>query len=380
MRGPWQEEEITWRTQPAFRETPGATAIIRPDASEVHIDVTPLLRDASSRTSKDHGWLLKVSNPRIDPSTTPPLSAEDPGLVGVLPWETSVPTARRRARDSGKLVLAYIRWGRWGEEVALREQILLGTALSDPDVLTLVGSRFVPVRIRVRDAKSEAGRQVLRELGLTPTQDAGMALVVSNPEGERMASRTDMQNVQRDHVLHFLLGALPSKPYPAKDDPWPLLAAGCLEEAYRGFLGKEGREKALGLSRIASLRGEYEQALRLAVPVSQSDGPFRMSACYECAVARMRLGRFEEAIRDFRVVAAEPVGAHAADAAYYLGCLLYKVERIDEARATWQSLAVDHPKSPAAARARLRLIRPGLMARQECLTVCRDFSLSGPAS
>lgn len=275
---------------------------------------------------------------------------------------------RRKARAGGKLVLAYVRCGRWDEGTAFGEQMLLGACLSDPDVLALVGSRFVPVRVRVRDGASAAGGEALRELGLAPGEGPRLALVVSSPDGEALARLPAPQGLHRDRALHFLLGALPARPAGPAGDPWSLLAAGRLEEASRAFADKAPRERAYGLSRVASLRGAYEEALRLAGPVATGDGALRLRARYECAVARMRLGLFKEAADDFRAVAAAPTAPCAADAAYYLGCLLYREQDIDGANAVWRRLAADRPASPAAARARLRLARPGLMARHECLT------------
>ncbi len=367
LREAWREEDVTWQSQPAFAGAPAAVAPVPPDAAEVCIDVTRLVRAAGGREMPGPGWLLKVPGSRADAGRAlPPDSGT--GLHRVLPWENSVSEARRKAREGGKLVLAYVRCGRWDEATALGEQLLLGTSLSDPDVLALVRSRFVPVRVRVRDGASAAGGEALRGLGLPPGPGARLALVVSSPDGAPLARLPAPQELHRDRVLRFLLGALPEKSSAGGDDPWSLLEAGRLDEARAGLAGKGPQERAYGLSRVAALRGDYEEALRLAGPLAAGEGPFRHKARYECAVARMRLGRFQEAARDFRATAAEPAGPCAADGAYYLGCLLYRAQDIDGALAVWRGLAAEHPASPAAARARLRLARPGLMARHECLT------------
>jgi RNA polymerase sigma factor (sigma-70 family) len=373
LRGAWAEDDVTWNNQPAYAPDAAATATLDPLAREVRIDVTRLVRGPGASR---HGWLLKVLDPL--PGAAPALPSREPerALLALLPWEKSVAGARRKARDEKKLVLACVRAGLEEDGATPDEQMLLATALADPDVLALVRARFVPIRVRYRPWEYQEARRghppvpdPLRELGVTLAETRAPALVVVSPDGAALAHLTDVKDLDRDAALRFLLQTLPpGSPSTEGQDAWALLAAGRLDEAARAFPTRGAREAAYGASRLASLHGDYERALRLAEPLARSAGAYRHEGRYESAYALMRLGR-AAALPAFREVVEGPPGPRSADAAYYMGCLLFQGGDVDGARAVWAALAAKSPDTAAAARARARLARPGQMARTEHLAV-----------
>jgi tetratricopeptide (TPR) repeat protein len=373
----WEEGRVTWASQPPFAEQPAAVAKVDPQAVEVRLDVTPLVRRLLAKEAPGHGWLLRAAEPlRTDGPTPGMMAGPEADLLKLLPWEDTVPAALERARGEGKLVLASVRSHPQPDKTTFAEQVLLAAVLADPDVQTLVLQRFVPVRVSytpvtyVAAVDGHAPRfDVLAGLGTTTADVKAPALVVSDAAGNLVARLTSIGTFDRDLTLRFLLGSLARAAKPAEEkDPWKLLAAGRLDEAEQAFTRMNSREGSYGLCRVASLRGQHAAALRLAEPLAKSEGPFRHEAAVEAGLALLRLGRFPEAVAALREAVRSPAGSRAAEAAYALGCVLYRLRDGDGARAAWQAVARQHPRSASAVRARARLAWPDALAMFENLT------------
>jgi tetratricopeptide (TPR) repeat protein len=375
LRKAWDEKRVVWAGAPAATDTPGATAAVEPKADEVRIDVTALVRRMAEAEEARHGWLLKV----VEPAQMPPMPEGARGpraeLLKVVPWAESTDAAFEQARKDNKLVLACVRAAYNPQAESLPEQLLLTTVLADPDVAALVRSRFVPVRVSY-PATVYIGRGApnwddpLEPFGTTSTETKALAIVVSTADGTMVAKLENIGTFDRDMVLRFLFGTLPNDD--AKDDhPLALVAAGRLDRATESFKARGGRESEYGLCKVASLRGDYAEALRRAEPLGREDGAYRHEARYEAAFALMRLGRFDDAKAAFREVGD---GLRAPEAGYYRGCLLDRAGNATEARKTWQEVVARHPGTPAAARSKARLTWTGFVAMFENLTP------AGPAS
>jgi hypothetical protein len=374
---PWDEGRVTWTSQPAFAERPAAVVRVDPQAKEVRLDITPLVRRLAAKEAPGHGWLLRPAAPlRTDPPNPGMMAGPEADLLKLLPWEQTVTAARDRAHAENKLVLASVRSHPQPDKTTFAEQILLAAVLADPDVQALVRQRFVPVRVTyapvtyVAAADGHAPRpDVLAGLGTTTADVKAPALVVSDADGRLVGRLTSLGTFDRDLTLRFLLSALARSGKPSEEkDPWRLLTDGRLDEAERAFARMDSREGTYGLCRVASLRGQHAAALRLTEPLTQSAGPFRHEARAEVGLALLRLGRFTEAVFPLRDAAVDRAGSRAAEAGYALGAVLYRLRDPDGARAAWQAVIRRHPRSPSAVRARARLAWPEALAMYENLT------------
>ncbi len=372
VREAWEEGRVCWDNQPGTAEEPAATARTGPGAAEVRLDVTGSAGRLADPDAAARGWLIRVVRPM-------PWDGPEPGaggavereLLGLLPWAGSVPEAVARARAEGKLVLVCVRSQFDPAKTSFLEQMLLAAVLADPDVLALVSRRFVPVRVNGNPAvyTMEAGQaqaeDPLDELGTSLRDEKATALVVSDGE-RRIASLTNIGTFDRDLVLRFLLGALArvGGPPPA-GDAWAMLDGGRPDDARRLFDRMAGREGEYGLARASSLLGDHDAALRHALPMARSDGPFRDEAAAEAGRALLRLGRPAEAVPLLRQAARGPAGAASV---YDLGCALLRAGEPEQARAAWRDAAARFKGTPSAARARARLAWPEALAMYENLT------------
>lgn len=375
----WTENEVTWKSQPKFDDSPVLTVSVDPKPGEIRLDVTKLLPRLADKEPPRHGWLLKVANPSGDrPAISAVQPPRDPDaalkreLRAVLPWENSVAQAVEKAREQNKLVLAVVR-GSWGEQhESLTEQLLLSTVLAEPDVLTLVSNRFVPVRVSYLPTsfthKSPPQTDPLTALGTSISKCKPLALVVGDAEGKTIARLTSIGTFDRDFVLRFLVNAIANSKQPLDErDPWKLVDRGEYAPAREAFSQMGSREGAYGLSRLASLRGDYDAALRLAQPLTRGDEKFQHESKTQAGIALMRLGRFDEASALLREAAVDPAGSRAAEAGYFAGCLYFRAGQPAKAAEAWKAVVSDHASSPYALKAKARLAWPELMATYENL-------------
>jgi hypothetical protein len=262
----WDELKVTWKTQPTFAARPALTVRVDPRTKELRIDLTALVQ----KTAGAHGWLLEVPHLLPLARRSPDANLES-ALLGLLPCEKTAAEARTRAAGEGKLVLAVVRATFSPDQPNLPESLLLATALSDPDVLALVRSRFVAVRVSYPPTahllgKPAAGTDPLAPLGTSARQTKAPALVVADPRGKAVARLVSIGTFDRDLVLRFLLDALAGqKGGLAEKDAWKLLRAGQLAHAREAFARMKSRAGSSGLGRVASLRGQHpvcEHALR----------------------------------------------------------------------------------------------------------------------
>ena len=374
VREAWDENRVSWDARPTASSSPGSTTRTRPDAAEVRLDVTASAERLADPDAAARGWLIQVVHPMPWEGPEPGAGAAiEKELLALFPWAESVPEAVRQARADGKLVLACVRSHPQAEKTSFLEQVLLTAVLADPDVLSLVSKRFVPVRVNVNPAAYTMNAAMpdttnpLAELGTSLKDVKATALVVSDGD-RRIASLTNIGTFDRDLVLRLLLGALNRAGAPApeaKGDAWSLLDMGRPADARPLFARMGGREGEFGLARAAALLGDYDRALRHALPLATVDGPFRAEAQAEAGRALLRLGRPAEAAMHLRAAAR---GAAGAASAYDLGCALLRAGDPEQARTAWRDAAVRWKETASGVRAKARLAWPDALAMYENLT------------
>ena len=229
VREAWDENRVSWNERPTASSSPGSTVRTRPDAAEVRLDVTASAERLADPDAADRGWLIQVVHPMPWEGPEPGAGAAiEKELLALFPWAESVPEAVRQAHADGKLVLACVRSHPQPEKTSFLEQVLLTAVLADPDVLSLVSKRFVPVRVNVNPAAYTMNAAMpdtnnsLAELGTSLKDVKATALVVSDGD-RRVASLTNIGTFDRDLVLRLLLGALNRAGAPApqgKVDAW----------------------------------------------------------------------------------------------------------------------------------------------------------------
>src|SRR5262245_6116165 len=380
VQAQWDDNTVTWANQPRIADPPAAKAPLDPKTGEFRVDVTALVKRHGEKGAPNHGWLLKVTQP-LTGGAAAPVNDLGSGVLTLLPWTQSLDDAMKLASEQKKLVLACVRPAFDDRRPNVNEQLLLATALADSDVVALVKSRFIPVRLACNPAahmhatlaRPMAGDPLVR-FGTNAVDCKPLALVVATPEGKLLAKLTSIGTFDRDLVLRFLLAAIAKHNNSAQHndpavgtDPWELLAAGHLRSANERFAVMDSREGNCGLCRAASVGGDYAKALTLAEPLANSEGPFLHEARFEMAHALMRLGRFDEARSAFQAVIDGKTGSRSAESAYFLGCVLARLGDAAKADAVWKGLT-NPPDSPSAVRAKARLTWPTLLASCECLT------------
>ncbi len=118
-------------------------------AKTFKIDVTDLARRLADPSLKNHGWILRVAK-QLQSETLPPGSGNklEQEILDLIPWAPSVDEAFRKATEENKLVLAVVRADYGSKQVSnFNEQMLILSALSEPDVRKRILSRFIPVRV-----------------------------------------------------------------------------------------------------------------------------------------------------------------------------------------------------------------------------------------
>jgi hypothetical protein len=63
VQAEWDENGVTWVTQPKIADQPVAKTSLDPNAPEFRIDVTALVKRAGEKDAPKYGWLLKVIKP-----------------------------------------------------------------------------------------------------------------------------------------------------------------------------------------------------------------------------------------------------------------------------------------------------------------------------
>lgn len=259
-------------------------------------------------------------------------------LAEFLRFETKVDVALAKAKAEKKLVLAWVQGAFESPRPTFDETVLGATVLIHPDVLGILRARYVAVRVYynpmayMHDLKEP---DPLAPLGTTRAKTKGPALVISDANGRHLATLASIGTWDLDLALRFLLAPLPKI---EGTDPWKLLAAGELDGAQALF-----EKKPYGLSRVAALRGNHEEALSHLRWLEDAD------ASTQAGVSALRLGRHEKA-RAYLARAVQGKGTRRAEASYHLACLLPP----KEADALWKSIVRDHPDSPWALKARAR--------------------------
>ncbi len=375
----WDESKVTWANQPAMNTQVKVLGTVDPRKNAVNLDVTELAQRLADPSAKNHGWILKVAK-QLQPSTLPPESLP-PGsgikleqeVLDLIPWAKSVDEAFRKATEENKLVLAVVRADYGSKQISnFNEQMLILSALSEPDVRRRILSRFIPVRVGYNPMSFLRGvaiepRGEFAKLGITTQQVKAPAMAIFEANRKLLAVQQSIGTFDRDLTLRFLdqasnnaakVGSLPN-------DPWKLLEAGYLAEAESAFTEMTTQTGKLGLAKVASLRGEHQAALDLARPLADSDGEHRYESSYVAGLSLTRLGKLAEA-ESYLKVAMESKAEIASEAAYLLGCLVSK-NSTEKAVEFWESISGKYPRSVADTRARARRAWPIAMDQYESL-------------
>ncbi|MHC4162901.1 MAG: hypothetical protein ACYSUM_12290 [Planctomycetota bacterium] len=242
-----------------------------------------------------------------------PVRNLDATLGEVVSWLESTEEARAQAKRERKHVLALVLGSPTGKQRSFTETLFTAVVLADPDVRAVVRERFVPLRIGVRGQAYTLG--VGR--GNDPLAALGTRLAVAKPPALVVATARGKHVATLQSIGTF--------------------SPGLVHRFLAKALGKRGRKPAgrgLGLLR----RGEFEKA------------------------------------EEHLAKAAAARGSGQDEARYYLGCLLYRKGRHDEAKQQWRAVGAE---SLWRWKCAARLAAPTRMAMFEALEEVDDTPKSG---
>jgi hypothetical protein len=317
-----------------------------------------------------------------------------PSAFEWIPWADSIEAAKARAKDEGKLVLAFaFAWdakayedGYEGAEAVramdptpaaqaeaqrsrdpgfVKEQAAFVAWLCDPDVAALVARAFVPVRLRLHtwhffDVGPPPFVDPLTRLGTSDRETQPPAVVVAKPDG-RLVARFERIGVFEPRSLHrLLLAALRDhpKPRPPKTKAPPDFRAGVLDRIEAGDVS-EARKRlatpppadaawaAVETARLDAIEGSVEPAAKAldAMPASAERD-------VALAEVELRRGMWKEAL--------DAAGSHRDPAAKVVRAMaLERLGKEADARKAWKALLDASPRGPVAARATLHLAGDG---------------------
>lgn len=63
VQAEWDEFKVMWMNQPKFADKPAVKFTFDPNAAEVRVDITALMKSDGREDAPNHGWLLKVTKP-----------------------------------------------------------------------------------------------------------------------------------------------------------------------------------------------------------------------------------------------------------------------------------------------------------------------------
>ncbi|MEQ1830062.1 MAG: DNRLRE domain-containing protein [Pirellula sp.] len=266
----WNESNITWENQPAHHENPVYLGQVDPNAKELRIDATKLVKQMIDSKVSHQGWLVKVASPfkgadwkgaELPPGAG---SAMDGQILKLFDWADSIETARKKAQNGRRLVLAVVRMSH-SEASPFSEQMLIAATLADPDVRRLISHRLVPVRVPYASRDylfPTKGRDPLLALGTSIANVRAPALVVSTAHGRFISRWESVGTFDRDAALRFLLEAIAQSGETSDEDgPEGWLLAGELTRAKHAFEKIDGHRATYGLARVASIGGDHSAAL-----------------------------------------------------------------------------------------------------------------------
>jgi len=257
---PWDEEEVTWASQPAFDESPAATVRVEPRAGEVRVDATALV--AAWLKDGNHGCVLKIGEPF------------ESRLLRSLPFEKSVAAAIERARADGKLVLAIVRPEYGGEHF---EHTLFAVALAHPDVRATVVARYIPVRVAVNPTAwfGRPGADPLTALGTSVADVKAPAIVLADAKGACVASLSSIGTFDYEMVLKFIArGAT----VPGATRGVALLRSGRFDEARKTLALARDDESAYWLACLDWRERRPKQAMDAWEALAAKDSPWALKA------------------------------------------------------------------------------------------------------
>jgi hypothetical protein len=385
VTGAWEEGSVRWDGAPEVEAEPALTFTIPKETGLVTVDVTPLVQTPGDAT----GWLLAAAKPLTpEPAPAPPSApprGEEGGvahrLLALHAWAPSPAAALERARAEQRLVLTVVRPSYEERVAAPAEEILLATALSDPDVLRVVTERFVPYRTWVHGWYWTFGRAApdpLAPLGASAGTVKPPALLVTDASGAEVARMTGIGALEPARLLRFLSAALaargletPSPPAP----PHPLLvrlrhglAVDPAEAEAAEGEGVDAVRYWLGV--VEARRGDLEDAGRWWSRLP-SDGPHRLKAdAWRAWPERMaQYEQIREPVYPGRDDATETV-VPAKDQAVLETRAIAALLDLQQPDGSWRSAMRDPTTTPAitALAARALLLHTGPLAGAEAAT------------
>lgn len=294
------------------------------------------LRRLSRRCGSEIEWLQDTPPPRVESPRWQP----DEGDRSKL-WQEAL----ENARAAGKPILLYLYRidGRQMYRAPCLDNYMMNAVFTDPDVVSIVRSRFVAVRMLANASLP---------LGIRPpdaqhrgTLEPALAFVTSDG---RIAHITDRIRTFNADWFTQLLRAVLRKvgaPPPAREDPAELIAAGEYERARDRLLAQRDDPRARYLLATVFRRlREGEAALR------ELEGLDTPDAAVERAFILYKQGRLEEARAAFDgAIARKP--SRLPEALFHRACLEFFSGNSTGAVERFREIAREHSESPFAWRA-----------------------------
>ncbi|HEX9793628.1 MAG TPA: hypothetical protein VGC54_06555 [Planctomycetota bacterium] len=264
-----------------------------------------------------------------------------------IDWAKDWEDAAHRARSGRRPVVVVV-----SAQGAFDTGDPLGSgAFSDPDVVALVRSRFVALKLPPDLVAPFYDRAVY---GLSRTT-FGKTILITDPDGTVIAERSILD---RATILDLLLEVAQSEPAPAVPAlknggqrpariAWHL-DSGNLNKAAEMLDGMQGRDAALLGARLHRMRRDGEAGLRALDALAYQPGE-DLELDLRRAELQMRMGRFEEARSAYAAVAAAapPESVYAAEANFLLGRFAFLVDENETAAfELWRTILAKAPDGP----------------------------------
>jgi hypothetical protein len=268
-------------------------------------------------------------------------------------WEAAASSAREQQRP-----ILVVAWVYGGFNLPVSPET---TILCDPDLVGLLGSRFVVWKL-----DAAARNAFSASYGLSPTT-FGQALIVAAPDGEILAESANASDP--DSAYAFLMRTLernaPASPQSGEGAAIDLEAATRLVErgelalASRGLADNETCSAQILLARCARLQARGDAARTALARASELDGDKLHAAAILAERGLVELGLGDNA--QARVTCEELVGTYAQSEEAALGHMLLGLLALaasegEAARAHWTELCASHPESPVAWQAAAYLV------------------------
>lgn len=345
---------VRWSDQPTFEPRPVMSVALPTEPDTVRLDVTTLVKKWMSKPAENRGLLIR--SPRSLHKGT--LKNE---LADAFAWEIDAEKALKVAQREKKAVLALVLADKPADKPSFVESTLIATVLIDPDVSALIREHFVPLRLTYQAMhhmyKWGGRKDPLRPLGTSVHVTKAPALVVASASGKHRGSLQSLGTYDRDLILRFL-----QQSHGSPKAAWKKIS--------------RGAQGPLERCEYDAWRGEHTQVIKKAPGLLKKDTSSSSEILTVLGTSLMRLGKPSEAERALRDALRDDV-SRSPRAAYYLGCLLDRTQRTEEARKLWESLAASETATPWSVKATARLVWPSRMADFESLGLFSTKTVPG---